>query len=151
MAKISSLIILTVLAFYYDFRYRQLPNWLLVFVLPSLVFHGVTGGLKEALLSLSWAVGCHLLAYLRGWLAGGDVKLALALCLCLGQDFFRAWLFAGLYSGLWGGISLFKKRGLAGFWDLASLLYSGKATSGVSFPYGAALALGTWSALLWRW
>ncbi len=140
--------LLTGMAFYWDLRYRQLPNWLFFISLPAIALQWRAGGLEGIMWGFLLIAVTHLPAYLNGWLGGGDLKMALSLALCLGQIFVRAWLFASLISGLWGGIMLFRRRGRAVFFDLAALFYSGRATSGLGFPYGAALALGTWTALL---
>lgn len=150
MADKIPLLVFTGIAFYFDLRYRQLPNWLLLFALPAVALRWVTGGLSDVSWGVLWAIGSHLPAYLKGWLGGGDVKLAFSLSLCLGQEFFLVWALAALYSGIWGGLMLFCRRGKAGLCDLTSIIYSGRATSGMSFPYGVALALGTWTALFWR-
>jgi Flp pilus assembly protein protease CpaA len=111
-----------------DLRFARIPNvvptlCLLLSVLVYLVSYGFHG----VLLSILPVVGFLpflLAAWLKGWMGGGDVKLALALAAALGWP--RA-----LEGLLLGGVAV-------GLWSLAYVVWSSR---------GAALWAGTRAVL----
>jgi len=79
------------LCLYFDVRFRRLPNWLngLIFAagLLNLFSTGLTAELiGDRLLALTIVSLFGALLFYRGWLGGGDIKLAIALSVWLGCD-----------------------------------------------------------------
>jgi len=79
------------LCLYFDVRFRRLPNWLngLIFAtgLLNLLSARLTAELiGDRLLALTIVSLFGALLFYRGWLGGGDIKLAIALSVWLGCD-----------------------------------------------------------------
>jgi len=79
------------LCLYFDVRYRRLPNWLNGLILTTgllnlLSTELTTELITDRLLALTIVSLFGALLFYRGWLGGGDIKLAIALSVWLGCD-----------------------------------------------------------------
>ena len=99
------LIILLVVAVFFDVRERRIPNWLTFpFMAAGLAYHAAADGLSGVIFSmLGIALGIALLIifYVSGGMGAGDVKLMGAVGSLLGP---ANVLYAFVYSALIGGI-----------------------------------------------
>ncbi|HHP50710.1 MAG TPA: hypothetical protein ENM97_02285 [Moorella mulderi] len=150
---------LAAVVFYYDLKYRRIPNAVLVPALvASLLLHAWQGGLEEVILGLKGLAagfGLLILPYLWGWVGGGDLKFLAVLGSFGGPHY-------ALYAFLWGAIAggavslvllarhrLLKSTLSFMWWDY---LLTRRVTSrtDITFPYGICFALGGVIALWWR-
>ncbi len=102
--ELSIVLCACVVAAFCDVRTRKIPNALpLVVALAGLGFalsHGPVAGLTSlALIAATLVLGTF--AFARGWLGGGDVKLAAAVTGCLGLADAAPFL---IYTAIGGGI-----------------------------------------------
>ena len=144
-----------VVAAFCDVRTRKIPNALpFVVALTGLGFalsHGVLTGLTTlALMVVTLVVGTF--AFARGWLGGGDVKLAAAVTACLGlADAAPFLIYTAIGGGILGGcFALASRRGSSVFRSTLGLLrpfaYQGTVAIAperpITMPYALAIALG---------
>lgn len=147
---------LVLLAAVWDIRYHKIPNFLtLAGVLAGLILHSLSAGWGGFVFSLQGAVAgllFLLVPFALGGIGAGDVKLLAAIG-ALGGTAFAATV--ALAMAVVGGImalAIMFWRGTLGpiisrlLWDgyriLLGLGPAGKS-SGITFPYGVAIALGT--------
>lgn len=99
------LIGLLIVACYWDFRYKKLPNWLTVTgTVCGLIFHYISGGFSgftNALIAGLAAGGVLLILYLFRAVGAGDVKLFAGIGAIAGIHFV---LFCMMYSVFYAGI-----------------------------------------------
>ena len=149
-----------------DLFFHRIPNWLTVgtVVIAFGVRFALNGfvDLDQGLLGLLAGFVVFFPFYMARWMAAGDVKLLMALGVCLG---WRLVILAGLSSLLVGSFVAFGFLAVRGglvdylyrYWGMAkSLLLTGhfayvspdpSRTASVRFPYALAIALGTLAAL----
>jgi prepilin peptidase CpaA len=118
-----------------DLRRGSISNWIsLTAIAAGLLYHffhrggpGLATASEGALLGFA----VFLVFYCMGGLGGGDVKLMAAFGALLGPlSILTAAVFASVIGGLWAVASLALRRGRK------------------SIPYGPAIVLGSWLALL---
>ncbi|MHB1005832.1 MAG: A24 family peptidase [Chloroflexota bacterium] len=122
-----ALILSVVVAAYWDYRWRRLPNWL-TFGVAALgiglgFVDGGPGGAADRL--FGWVLGCLLLSlpFLLGGMGAGDVKLMGAVGALMGASFvFWAFMFSALAGGVLA-LAVLLARG-----ELAALLRRGYAS-----------------------
>ena len=106
---------LLIVAAIIDFRVQKIPN-ILTFpaILVFLVYHGATAGfqgLRFSSLGLITGIGLLLPIYLFGGMGAGDAKLMGAIGAAIGtRDVFEAFLFTGLFGGVYALIILYTHR-----------------------------------------
>ena len=144
-----------VAAAYSDIRYRVLPDTVSVLLV---IFAVLRWGLAGEWHTLLWAVVCGAgifaagaLAFSRGLLGGGDVKMASAICILVGANAVPAFL---VIMSLVGGVvsvivlvrhyiaSIFRNRGSPepSIDSEAGRVDAGSATVKPTVPYGVAIA-----------
>lgn len=153
------------LIFYYDGRYRRIPNKitfsLLVF---GFVFNIITQGLPGvtfAFLGLITGAALLLIPYLLGGVGAGDVKFLAAVGTVFGYQFvIAAFLYGAVLGGIWSMIVLIRRGSLwisikSILWNIAMKLTN--STSKViplktmsagkewGFPYGIVMGLGVFA------
>ena len=144
-----------VAAAYSDIRYRVLPDTISVLLV---IFAVLRWGLAGEWHTLLWAVVCGAgifvagaLAFARGILGGGDVKMATAVSILVGANAVASFLV--IMSLVGGGLSvivlvryycanIFKNRGSPepGIDSGAGRVDAGSATVKPTVPYGVAIA-----------
>lgn len=150
------LLTLLVVASYLDLAFHKIPNWLtLTFIPLALAFHAIFGqGLAFALTGLVYAFIILFPFFVFRFMAGGDIKLGLAIATFTGWQVFLEALLYGLIIGLplilllawrrvgWQGFkTTFTRYGLI----LGTRRYLAPIEgemAGLKVPYGPALALG---------
>lgn len=115
-AAISAVLgLLTVLAAFYDWRWRRIPNWICLSGLAAAVcIHSLNLDWRSPIYGLGLALLIHLPLYLLRASGGGDLKLMAALGALLGPTF---WLELFVLSSLLGGLlalSILVARGRVG-------------------------------------
>ncbi len=143
-----SLICLLLVASWFDFRSRKIPNQLIVLgILIGILVNALgntPGRFSFGLYGFILGFGLMLIPHLFGWLGAGDVKLFAVVGLFLGPD---NTLNAAIYTAMCGGvlallyianIKVTKIRGNG------VISHSNKT----SLPYGVAIFGGTLMALL---
>jgi prepilin peptidase CpaA len=124
-----------------DLRHRRIGNELVAVLLAIAalrlcLFAGLAAALASVLVSL--AVGSLLaVAYGRGWIGGGDVKLITAACLFFGAGRIPAFLLA---TALAGGVLSLAALGHAS--TRRGAAPGAAALPAATIPYGAAIAAG---------
>ncbi|MEO2073798.1 MAG: prepilin peptidase [Bacillus sp. (in: firmicutes)] len=149
-----------------DLRSRKILNIVTIpSILIGLVYYLFTGGIEGFIYSgKGFLVGAGLLLipYLLGGMGAGDVKLMAAIGALMGTGFV---LYSFIYTALIGGvIALFlilKTRGVKNsiktvFFQVATfrsnlgeITIQNEKTGSISFPYGVAIVLGTFTTLIW--
>ncbi|MHA6963633.1 A24 family peptidase [Zobellella denitrificans] len=156
------LLTLLVVASYLDLAFHKIPNWLtLTFIPLSLVFHAFLGyGVAFALTGLVYAFIVLFPFFVFRFMAGGDIKLGLAIGTFVGWQVFLESLLYGLIIGLPLILILaWRKVGWQGFKDtftrygliLGTRRYLAPTEgemAGLKVPYGPALALGAGLAVV---
>jgi prepilin peptidase CpaA len=157
------LIILVLIAGYYDIRFRRIPNWLVLsglvlgLALNSFLFEWA--GLRASLLGIGLAFIVYFSMYLLRGMGAGDVKLMMAIGSLVGPG---PWFFILISTGILGGIVaviLLLSRGRLRhtFWNVGFLLdrlmhfeapyatnpeLDVRSGKGVRLPHGAVIAAG---------
>jgi prepilin peptidase CpaA len=163
-AALAPLVVLVILAAWWDVRSRRIPNALtLAGLLVALALRAFLGGgaLVDGMLGAGLALGVLLPLFAMGGVGGGDVKLLVAVGAFLGLKgamvgLLATALFGGamavLYSARQGVIlpALLNTGGLLKY--MVTLGRSGERTTketagAVSVPYGVAIAAGTLFAI----
>ncbi len=152
-----------------DIKKRKILNIVtLPAILIGLVFYTITLGWDGFLFSgkgFLVGLGLLLIPYLLGGMGAGDVKLMAAIGALTGTTFtFNSFIYTGLIGGIIALILIIKSKGLynslKSFWLLLKslifkvlflrselgeiVLKNEKGTgSGITFPYGVAIVLGT--------
>ena len=118
-----------------DLRRRAISNWISVTGLAAgLIYHAVKYGLRGLALSAAGAAigfAIFLVVYLMGGMGGGDLKLMAAFGALLGP---AGILTAALLTAIIGGVMA-----------AASLMINRRKRT---IPYGPAIVLGSWLALI---
>lgn len=161
--------IIIMLAIYYDWRYRRIPNWLVLYTLPLIWgWHYYQGGwpeLKGSLLGWLVGLGLLILPFLVGGMGAGDVKFLAAIGAWAGGKVALYTFLAGaILGGLWLCGRLLWQQGWAGFkqtWSKAGArlfvgLFTGQwwkeetsQTDPTAIPYAIPLSLGYLLVTLW--
>lgn len=156
------LILLVLIAAYYDIRFRRIPNWLVAtglvlgIALNSFLFEW--SGLRASLLGIGLAFLVYFPLYLLRGMGAGDVKLMMAIGSLVGP---RPWFLILIFTGIIGGIIavvLLLSRGRLRhtFWNLGFMIqrllrlqapYANpeldvRSGQGLRLPHGAVIALG---------
>ena len=124
-----------------DLRHRRIGNELVaallgIAALRLCLFAGLAAALSSVLASLT--IGSLLVvAYGRGWIGGGDVKLITAACLFFGAHDIPAFILATALAG--GVVSL---AALAHALTQRVAARGSAAIPAATIPYGAAIAAG---------
>jgi prepilin peptidase CpaA len=158
-----SLVLLVVIAAYFDLRWRRIPNWLAFGgVLTGIglnAFMNESAGLKASLLGLGLAFVVYLPLYTVRGVGGGDVKLMAAVGAVTGP---RNWIAISLFTAITGGLAAVVLVALRGrmrttLGNVLSILRSigslqapytanpaldVKDARAVTLPHGAMIALG---------
>lgn len=128
------------IASYHDIRHRSIPNWLPVAVAAAGFLKWlVLAQLAPALWALAVAAIVLVVStflFSRGWLGGGDVKLAAAAVFLLGAPATLEFL---LLMALLGGVIALV------------LLAQGRAGQRPTIPYGVAIAASAIAMMAWDW
>ena len=160
------LVIVLLISLITDLKSRKILN---ILTLPAVLFafsyYLYTAGFEGLLLSgKGFLVGLCLLIipYLLGGMGAGDVKLMAAIGALMGTNFvFYSFIYTALIGGIIGLFIIIKTNGFMNtiksfvynvlFFrsSLGSLLIDGNKESRIAFPYGVAIALGTFCSLLW--
>jgi len=140
-------------AAFFDIATRRIPNWLPAAILiAAVVYHAGHGG-RDVIQALG-AAGVLLvlgtLAHSRGWLGGGDVKLAVAVAAGLGVPAVADFLLYALVSG--GALALVavvvaQRRTLGTATRSFAMVFAGGAlprmpVGSLKIPYAVAIACG---------
>ncbi|WP_083928719.1 A24 family peptidase [Oceanimonas smirnovii] len=150
------LLIFLMAACWMDLARHKIPNWLTLSFIPlALAFHNFTGaGLAFALTGLVYSFILLFPLFVFRFLAGGDVKLGMAIATFTGWQVFLEGLLYGLIIGLPLVLILaWRKVGWQGFKTSFSrygiilgtrryLAPVENEMAGLKVPYGPALALG---------
>lgn len=150
------LLVLLIVATFLDLAFHKIPNWLTLSFIPlALLYHALIGmGIGFSLSGLIYAFILLFPLFFFRFLAGGDVKLGLAIATFVGWQIFLESLLYGLMIGLplvlilawrrvgWQGFkTTFSRYGLI----LGTRRYLAPAegeVAGLKVPYGPALAMG---------
>lgn len=153
------------LIFYYDGRYRRIPNKITFsLIIFGFIFNTITlglSGLTASLLGLIIGAALLLVPYLKGGVGAGDVKFLAAVGAILGYQFVTAaFLYGAVLGGIWSVVVLIRRGSL---WiSVKSILYNIliKLRGGTSksvplktmsagkewgFPYGIVMGLGVFA------
>ena len=129
---------------YYDFRFRLVPNQLIVGALAVGLFLRGSEGVTSLVHSLFWTIALSwpfFEGYRRRRVGGGDVKLIAAVSLLSGSEKAAAWFLAGTAAGgLVSLLALLFQRGKKGKRKLEISKTADSAA--VTVPYAAAYSLG---------
>lgn len=151
---------LVLIAAFWDIRYHKIPNSLtLAGVVSGLILHTVTDGWAGFSFSLQGAAAGLLILiipFALGGIGAGDVKLLTAIGALGGTGFAAATALAMAVTGgvmslgilLWRGQLKLTLTRL--FWDGYRFLLGMRPMGGlshISFPYGVAIAVGTFITL----
>lgn len=156
------LLIFLMAASWMDLARHRIPNWLtLNFITLALVFHTVIGeGAAFALTGLVYSFILLFPLFVFRFLAGGDVKLGMAIATFTGWQIFLEGLLYGLIIGLplvlilawrqvgWQGFKAsFNRYGII-LGTRRYLIPVEGELAGLKVPYGPALALGAALAVI---
>ena len=169
MGPIASVLLagLMVAAVYTDLRFVRIPNGLTLGgaalgLLLNLLFGGLGGALSSA---EGWLLGAGLLFvfFALGAMGAGDVKLLAAVGAIEGPAFvFNAFVFMGIAGGAIAILVTLRRRRVRYLaaslaTQLQAMIYIGSIvqpkdarSSPLRFPYGLAIAAGSFAALFWR-
>ncbi len=145
-----------------DLVRHKIPNWLtLSFLSLALVFHAVIGqGVAFSLTGLVYSFVILFPLFLFHFLAGGDVKLGMAIATFTGWQIFLEGFFYGLIIGLplvlvlawrrvgWQGFKASFNRYAIILGTRRYLTPLENEMAGLKVPYGPALALGAALAVI---
>ncbi|WP_312468865.1 prepilin peptidase [Neobacillus sp.] len=160
------LIIVLFICLITDIKKRKIFN---VVTLPTIVFgfaYNISNKGMEGILfsgkGFLIGLGVLLIPYLLGGMGAGDVKLMTAIGTLMGASFmFYSFIYTALIGGVIGLLMIIKTNGLLNsiksflfnivFFrsDLGSMIILKNKNSSISFPYGIAIALGTFCTLIW--
>lgn len=142
-----SLVLVTLIGAFYDWKYRRIPNWLtfgtffLVLIINTFQLNLI--GLKNCTLGFFAGIFLLIIFYLLGGMGAGDVKLLGAVGSIIG---YKDVLLIFIYSGL-GGVLLVFLWILFKPGHLKFLITTGQILPAVDkkekLPYGIAIMLGT--------
>lgn len=109
------LILLLLVAFYWDARFKKIPNWMTAGgAAAGLIYHVIDGGmpgLMESLIGMVAAGGICLFLHLFRAIGAGDVKLFAAIGALAGIPFtLYAMMYSIIYAGLIGIVILLCTR-----------------------------------------
>ncbi len=164
----AALLAAIALVFYFDGRYRLIPNKLITVVVGlGLVTNTIISGWTGfALATAGFFAGLIILIipFLLGGIGAGDVKLLAAIGCLLGPGFAAAaFLYGAVFGGIWAVIVLLKKKNLlqslqaigyrlmlsaAGQKTAAPPLHTFASGKDWGFPFGIAIGLGAAAALV---
>lgn len=159
-------VIILLVAAGWDIKTGTIPNYITI---PALfaglllsVYYGGFLGLKESFLGAGLGLLLLIIPFALGGIGGGDVKLMAAIGALNGWEFV---LYAFLYSAVIGGImalaiSIWNKKLSQVFFNILMQFTTGQfkieegekspLSSGLSFPYGIAIMIGTCIAYWFR-
>lgn len=153
------LLILLAIAFYFDLKYRIIPNWLTFGgIAVGIVGHFILPGwepLKLSLIGAGFGFVVLLPFFWVGGMGGGDVKLMAAIgALQTWPDVFFSLCYGGLIGGIMALVILIVKgRFLMSFKLIGRTIFTLfhpsykfiaiKEEETIQFPYGVALVAGT--------
>lgn len=169
----AALVALVLTAAGYDFRFRRIPNWLVVTGLcAGLALNTMISGwagLRLAAVGFAGGFGVYFFFYMLRAMGAGDVKLMGAVGSLVGWDL---WLRVFLASAIAGGVAgvvmiVVKRRVRRTLWNIGFILseflhfrapyltrdeLDVKSEAAVTLPHGVAIAAGTLVtlALMWR-
>jgi prepilin peptidase CpaA len=170
------LVLLVVTAAIYDFRFRRIPNWLVLaglvagFGLNTALF-AIAGlqaaGLVRAALGMGLALLIYFPLYLLRAMGAGDAKLMAAVGSIVGWgNWLAVFVLTAIIGGVLGAIALlFAGRIRKTFWNIGWILneilhfrapYQSspeldvRSTAGMRMPHGVAIALGSIAFLIVR-
>lgn len=144
-------------AVWMDLTSHKIPNWLTLSFIPlALLFHTLVGqGLLFSLTGLVYAFIVLFPFFIFRFMAGGDIKLGLAIATFVGWQVFLEALLYGLILGLplvlvlawrrvgWQGFkTTFTRYGVILLGTRRYLAPVDNELAGLKVPYGPALALG---------
>lgn len=161
--------LLIALAVYYDWRYRRLPNWVVLYPVPLIwvtaYFMGGWGAVQNSILGWLAGLGLLLLPFLVGGVGAGDVKLLAAIGAWAGALVALETFLAGaILGGIWLCVRLLRQQGWNGFkavWARAGAkvfigLFTGRwwqeesdQEDSIAIPYGIPLSIGYLLVTLW--
>lgn len=168
----AALLALVLTAAVYDFRFRRIPNWLVVTGLGTgLALNTVLGGwggLRLSLAGFGVGFGIYFLLYMVHAMGAGDVKLMGAVGSLVGMS---NWFFLFAAAAITGGAAaivliVVKGRLRKTFWNMGFLLnellhfrapymtrdeLDVKSKTAVTLPHGVSIALGSVVFLYLLW
>ncbi|OYD25359.1 prepilin peptidase [Oceanimonas baumannii] len=156
------LIIFLMAACWMDLARQKIPNWLtLNFIILALAYHGVVNGdVAFALTGLVYSFLILFPFFVLRFLAGGDVKLGMAIATFTGWQIFLEGLLYGLIIGLplvlllawrkvgWQGVKASFNRYVIILGSRRYLAPAKGELAGLKVPYGPALAMGAALAVI---
>lgn len=159
---------LLVVAVFYDFKYRRIPNWLIgMGLLIALFGHFISGGWMGALFSLkgmATGIGLLLVPFALRGIGAGDVKLLGVVGAFQGVNFvFSTFLWMALWGGLMALIIAYRcgRLGQVLFnlfpgsvkyaLPLTARVAARQPSEQVVYPYALAIALGVLCTFLKGW
>jgi prepilin peptidase CpaA len=149
------------LAAFFDYRFRRIPNWLIVIgLLSGLVINGYlgTGPLMQSILGFVIGIAVLIVPFAFGWIGAGDVKYLGVVGALLGvgwlpRVFFYSALAAGAIAVFYLAMGVVRELRFRDYWnDVKLALFSlGKVRPklaltpgrGGGVPWGVAFAAGT--------
>ena len=151
------------LSAFFDFRIRRIPNWLIAFGLfCGVVLNAIQGfeHLVQSMLGFLVGIAVLVLPFAMGWIGAGDVKFFGVVGALLGiswlpRVFFYSALVAGMIAVAYLAVGLASSSRLKAFWldiktavltmgrVLPNPVYVRNRDSGGSVPWGVAFAAGT--------
>ncbi|MBO8172213.1 MAG: prepilin peptidase [Bacillaceae bacterium] len=157
------LILVLIISFLTDLDARRILN---IVTIPAMIlgisYHLITAGWSGFVFSMEGlllGLGLLLIPFLLGGMGAGDVKLLAAIGAIKGPAFvFQAFIFTAIIGGLISLILILRKYNLR---ELPRQIYVSltflrsengsykPSSSGRSFPYGAAIVLGTFCTYFW--
>jgi prepilin peptidase CpaA len=161
-------VIILIVAAGWDIKTGTIPNFITIpaviaGLLLSVVYYGGFLGLKESFFGAGLGLLLLVIPFILGGIGGGDVKLMAAIGALNGWEFV---LYAFLYSAVVGGImaaaiSLWNKKLGQVIFNILMQFTTGQfkieegekspLSSGLSFPYGIAIMIGTCIAYWFRY
>ena len=160
-------VIILLVADGWDIKTGTIPNYITIpAILAGLllsVYYGGFLGLKDSFFGAGLGLLLLIIPFALGGIGGGDVKLMAAIGALNGWEFT---LYAFLYSAIIGGImalaiSIWNKKLSQVFFNILMQFTTGQfkieegekspLSSGLSFPYGIAIMIGTCMAYWFRY
>ncbi|MEH7112644.1 prepilin peptidase [Neobacillus niacini] len=160
------LIVALLISLITDIKNRKILNIVTTpSVLFALFYYTTTLGLEGFVFSIKGfgvGLGLLLIPYMLGGMGAGDVKLMAAIGALMGTSFvFYCFLYTALIGGLIALMIILKQKGLVitiktFFYkivffqsNVGSIVLKKENQTGISFPYGVAIVLGTLFTLVW--